>query len=109
MNDSHPPTSGNAPVTDVRPDVPRKTPDEEPGLLNQPQRIKRWYVMLVIAAAVLMLADFFYTQHFHTEIESGGGVRDFYGLYAFLGLVVLVVGSKVLRAIVMRPEDYYDE
>ena len=56
-----------------------------------------------------MAFEIFYTPHFHPGIESGGGIWDFYGLYAFVAIVVLVVGAKALRLFVSRPEDYYDE
>jgi hypothetical protein len=113
---THPqtPSPEGLPPDDL-PDVPRKAPDEAPGILQQPERTKRWMRMLFIAAGVLLLLDLIYTPHFHSVVESGGGtqeslgIKGFYGIYAFLGLVVLIVGAKVLRAIVMRPEDYYDE
>ncbi len=110
--DSTPPDS--TPPDDL-PDVPRKAPDEPPGILQQPERTKRWMRNLFIAAVVVLLLDLIYSPHFHSAVESGGGdkesigIKGFYGIYGFLGLVVLVVGSKVLRAFVMRPEDYYDE
>ena len=76
---------------------------------GKPDRIKRWMKILTGAAVVLLLIDFVYTSHFHAEVEAGGGIKGFYGLYGFLGLVILVLGAKALRLIVMRPEDYYDE
>ena len=33
----------------------------------------------------------------------------FYGLYGFVACVVLVLLAKLLRKLVMRKEDYYDE
>jgi hypothetical protein len=91
------------------PEVPRKAPDEPPGILGQPERIARWMKVLFGVSLVLLLVDFVYVPHFHTDLESGGGLPGFYGLYGFAGLVVLVLGAKILRQIVMRPEDYYDE
>lgn len=97
------------PRGDDMPDVPRKRPDEEPGILDKPGLIKRWMRILFAAAVLLLLADFLYHPHFHTDLESGGGIKGFYGLYGFAGLVILVLGAILLRQIVMRPENYYDE
>ncbi len=94
---------------DEMPEVPRKSPDEAPGILQQPERVRRWMRGLFIAAIVMLLADLVYEAHFHTELESGDGIYAFYGLYGFAGLIVLVGGAKLLRQFVMRKEDYYDE
>ena len=70
-------------------------------------RIRRWMRILFAVSVLLLLVDLVYHPHFHTELESGGGVVGFYGLYGFAGLVLLVLGAKLLRQLVMRPEDYY--
>ncbi len=88
--------------------MPRKSPDEAPGILDKPERVKRWMKYLTVAAVLVLLFDLFYTPHFHADVEAGWGL-GFYGIYGFLGLVVLVFGAKFLRLLVMRPEDYYDE
>ena len=33
----------------------------------------------------------------------------FYAVYGFVACVALVLAAKVLRRVVMRPEDYYDQ
>ena len=35
-------------------------------------------------------------------------VVAFYPLYGFVGIVVLVLIAKLMRRVLMRPEDYYD-
>lgn len=102
---SHP----DAPHDDSFPDVPRKAADEAPGILDQPARTKRWMRILCSVAFLLLLLDLLYTPHFHADVEAGGGIFGFYGVYGFLGLVALVLGAKLLRGLVMRPEDYYDQ
>jgi len=92
-----------------RPEVPRKLPDEAPGILQQPQRVRRWMRALFVLALLLLALDLVYRAHFHTEVEHGHGITGFYGLYGFVGLVVLIVGAKLLRHLVMRREDYYDQ
>ena len=36
-------------------------------------------------------------------------VLGFYGLYGFVACVVLVLAAKVLRRLVMQPEEYWDD
>ncbi|MBY6016215.1 hypothetical protein KUW04_00190 [Halomonas denitrificans] len=57
-----------------------------------------------ICAALLAL-DF--VVHRHTE-HPWETLLGFYPLYGFVGCVVLVLLAKVMRKVVMRPEDYYD-
>lgn len=96
-------------LPDELPDVPRKAPDEAPGLLERPGRVRRWLITLALAGVLLLLADLVVPHDFHTRVENGGGIKGFYGWYGFAGLVVLVLMAKLLRLFVMRPEDYYDE
>jgi hypothetical protein len=45
----------------------------------------------------------------HRHAEAGfDGLFGFYGVYGFVACVSLVLAAKVLRKLVMRPEDYYD-
>ncbi len=60
--------------------------------------------VLFAVSAVLVALDLF--VHRHTE-HPWEHVIAFYPLYGFVGIVVLVLVAKVLRALVMRPEDYY--
>ena len=89
-----------------RPEVPMKAPDEEPGYFDKPKNVRRIIRALFIVSAIVVLLDLFYTKHPHFPIE---GTFGFYGFYGFLGCYALVLLAKVLRLIVMRPEDYYDE
>ncbi|MEZ4414591.1 MAG: hypothetical protein R3E10_02445 [Gemmatimonadota bacterium] len=52
-----------------------------------------------------VLAEF--AVHRHSE-HPWEGLFAFYPLWGFVGIVVLVVLSKLLRTFVMRGEDYYD-
>jgi len=36
-------------------------------------------------------------------------IWGFYALYGFVGCVFLVLAAKLMRVILMRPEDYYDK
>ena len=61
-------------------------------------------VLLVLAFALLVL-EFFLHRHAETDIEN---VFFFPALYAFVICVAIVFGGIVLRKLVMRSEDYYD-
>ncbi|MGI9627371.1 MAG: hypothetical protein ACR2QM_11095 [Longimicrobiales bacterium] len=54
---------------------------------------------------ILLVVDFVYHRH---EYHSWERLKAFYPLYGFFGISALIVISKGLRRLVMRPEDYYD-
>lgn len=57
--------------------------------------------------AVLILLDLLIHRHAETSFDGNFG---FYGAYGFIASAVLVVVARfVLRPIVKRPEDYYDD
>ncbi len=74
--------------------------------LDSKKNVTKVYRSVWIACAVLLAVEVFVTLHGHFTIEHLFG---FYGFYGFFGCVGLVLGAKVLRKILMRPEDYYDD
>ncbi len=62
-------------------------------------------LVLLILALVLLLLEFFVHRHAETDIEN---IFFFPALYAFVICVAIVLGGIVLRKLVMRREDYYD-
>ena len=57
--------------------------------------------------AVLILLDLLIHRHAETSFDGNFG---FYGAYGFIASAVLVVAARfVLRPIVKRPENYYDD
>ena len=62
-------------------------------------------LVLLMLAFVLFVLEFFVHRHAETDIEN---VFFFPALYAFVICVVIVLGGIVLRKLVMRSEDYYD-
>ncbi|ABS64572.1 hypothetical protein Plav_2965 [Parvibaculum lavamentivorans DS-1] len=60
--------------------------------------------LLVILCLVLGLADFAYHKHVEFPVEE---FPAFYGLFALIGVFVLVVASKGLQVLLRRPENYY--
>ena len=67
---------------------------------------KRIVAVSCILAVLLLLLDLAYTKHSYSQIEDLFG---FYGLFGFAASVTLVLLAKLLRVLVKRPEDYYDE
>ncbi|HZM35041.1 MAG TPA: hypothetical protein VFC18_11170 [Burkholderiales bacterium] len=73
--------------------------------LDEPGNVRKIYVGLWIFGLLLALGDL--VIHRHAEAGLDGDFA-FYALYGFVACVLLVLAAKVLRRIVMRPEDYYD-
>lgn len=69
------------------------------------RNVKRIVIGLYVVAVLLVLLDLLYGKHSHFPIED---VFGFYGFYGFVGCVTLVLLAKLLRKVVMRPENYYD-
>ena len=67
---------------------------------------KIWYGLIVLCL-ISVCADFFYHKHIEYEVEDL--IVGMYGWYGFLGCVFLVLASKILRILLMRPETFYDE
>ncbi|MFT5369076.1 MAG: hypothetical protein ACI8V2_004050 [Candidatus Latescibacterota bacterium] len=84
--------------------------DERVYALDKPENIKRLIIGFVVLCALLLLADL--VAHRHLSFADGvlpvEGWFGFYAVYGFVAYTLIVVGSVVLRKVVMRSEDYYD-
>jgi hypothetical protein len=80
-------------------------PGEKQYLFDKPENVSRLLRGLYIVCAILFLLDFIVHRHVYMKWEELPG---FYALFGFIAFVVLVEGSKLLRKLVMRKEDYYD-
>ena len=79
--------------------------EEKKYWLDDHGNIKKVIITLFVVCGLLFIADFFYHKHSYFAAE------DFFGFYAIFGFVVcvaLVLAAKWMRALLMRPEDYYD-
>jgi hypothetical protein len=74
--------------------------------LDRPENVARLYRGLWIFGVLLVAGDLAVHRHAETAFDGWFG---FYGLYGFVACVVLVLAAKMLRRIVMRREDYYDD
>lgn len=63
------------------------------------------YCLYAICAASILL-DLVIHRH---EILGFAGFFGFYGLFGFVACVALVLAAKLMRRVLMRPEDYYSQ
>jgi hypothetical protein len=86
-------------------------PDKK-RFLDDPANVARLWRGFVIACAAVAALDLLgllgivWHRHVSLFVE---GLPGFYPIWGFLGISILIVLAKRLRAIVMRPEDYYDD
>ncbi len=76
-----------------------------PYWLDRKENVDKIVYALYLACVLVLAADFFVHRHGSFAIED---VPGFYGLYGFVACVGLVLAAKLLRRLLIRPEDYYD-
>ena len=79
--------------------------DHKSYWLDRPGNVERVVRTLYLICALLVVADVFVPKHSPFAIEH---VFGFYAWFGFLACVGLVLVAKVMRRVLMRPEDYYD-
>ena len=82
------------------------TEPEKTHIFDNPRNVQRVIYALFAACGLSVIAEFFINFHPEHPWES---IFSFYSLYGFIMCVALVLGAKMLRVIIMRKEDYYDE
>ncbi len=80
-------------------------PKQKQYLFDNPRNVSIVLRSLYIICILLVLLDFILHRHVMHEWEQLAG---FYAIFGFVACVMLVLGAKQLRNIVMRKEDYYD-
>ena len=82
------------------------TPPTDPSWFEKPSNIRLMIIGLIVVCIGLFLAEFtFKNDHPHFEIEKWKGFQALFGFVAFVVIVFLGMG---LRLIIERDEDYYD-
>ena len=79
---------------------------EKKYLFDNPRNVDRLLWHFYVICVLLVIVDFIVHRHIEMDWEN---VPAFYALYGFVACVALVLMAKVLRKVVMRKEDYYDE
>ena len=80
--------------------------EEKKGWFDKPGNLKLFLRVFYVSLAVLLVVDFFIAKHPAFAFE---GVPNFFAAYGFISCVMLVLIAKVLRLLLMRDEDYYDD
>lgn len=83
-----------------------KPTDEKPGWIERKENVTKIARTLYVVCGLVILADLFARTHPETNIDA---IKFFYGVYGFVGSVLLVLTAKQMRKILMRREDYYDD
>ena len=79
--------------------------DKKNYLFDNPRNVKLVFYTLYFCCAVLLLLDFIIHRHISHNWER---LLGFYSIYGFIGCVSIVFGSKWLRNVIRRDEDYYE-
>ena len=79
---------------------------EKPRWLDDFNNVKKLVKVFAVICGLLFLADLLYHRHYERGWE---GFFGFYAIYGFVACVLLVLGAKEMRKVLMRKEDYYDE
>jgi len=80
--------------------------DQKTHLFDKPKNVERLLKGFYALCILLVIADFIIHRHTTMLWEK---IPAFYALYGFTACVVLVVVAKLMRKVVMRKENYYDE
>ena len=78
---------------------------DDPRWLDKPGSVDLLIKVLIGACVLSVMADFFYHKHGEFNFQEIIGFDAVYGFVAYVGLVNLAKGVRVL---LMRNEDYYD-
>lgn len=75
-------------------------------LFDNPRNVERLLKVFYGICFILIIADFIIHRHTTMVWEK---LPAFYALYGFVACVALVVIAKLMRKVVMRKENYFDE
>ena len=78
--------------------------DKKLYLFDNPRNVKIVLYTLYLSCGILLLLDFIVHRHTQHRWEE---LLGFYSIYGFIGCSAIVIGSKWLRGVVERDEDYY--
>ena len=80
--------------------------DKKTHIFDNPRNVERLLKGFYAICILLIIADFVIHRHTMMEWEK---IPAFYAIYGFAACVLLVVVAKIIRKVVMRKENYYDE
>lgn len=80
--------------------------DKREYWLDKSENVTKIFYALIAICIALGAFDFFYHKHVYFSWEE---LPNFYGFFAFVGCIALVLAAKVIRVYLKRAEDYYDD
>jgi|GEM_PF-338263 len=80
--------------------------NDKHSILGSSARDKLALYALYAICAAAVIAELFIHRHVEQPLEA---LPAFFAVFAFLCIVVLIMGAKLLRLLVGAKEDYYDE
>lgn len=79
--------------------------DEGEHWLVRPRTLRGLWIAFIAVLAATVAAGFAVDMHPHFEVER---LPAFFALFGFGACVAMVVGSKLLGALLKREDTYYD-
>ena len=67
-------------------------------------RLRAVIIAFIFLCVCLFAVDFFVKRLVYFEIE---GVYNFYSIYGFIMFSIIIFGSRLLRLLLGRPENFY--
>ncbi len=80
---------------------------EKKYFFDKPGNVRNFLRVLYAACALLIVMDFFIPTHGHVFFENVPQFFAAYGLVAYITIVF--TGKYILRRLVKRKEEYYDD
>ena len=69
-------------------------------------RLKAILIVFGVLCVGLFIIDFFVERYTYFDIE---GLYNFYSIYGFVMFSIIIFGSRFLRFLLGRPENFYDK
>ena len=102
-------SSSNEPRSEAsagQPSAGSTVPVDARAWFERPENAKRLFWSLLAACGLLFVIDVFVHKHGPFQIEHFPG---FYAISGFLACAGVAFVARIIRVLVMKPEDYYDE
>ena len=69
-------------------------------------RLKAILIVFGVLCVGLFIIDFFVKRYTYFEVE---GLYNFYSIYGFVMFSIIIFGSRFLRFLLGRPENFYNK
>ncbi|WP_022668907.1 hypothetical protein [Desulfospira joergensenii] len=79
---------------------------KELTIFDKPENVRRLRIGFFVALVLVLIAEAFVEMHGEFHVAHFYG---FYAVYGFISYVTLIFVAKLLRKLIMRKEDYYDD